>query len=140
MSAVARVLDDLVEVPGTGRRFGLEPVIGLVPIAGDVVSAAVAGWVVLEGARAGVPRVVLVRMVVNVLLDLVVGAIPLVGDLADFGLKANTRNVALFRRHALDPDASTSGSRAFLLGLVAVVIGAIWLALLLLERLLNALS
>ena len=83
---------------------------------------------ILEAARFRLPGVVLARMVVNTVVDLVVGAIPLIGDAFDFIFKSNTRNLALFRRHATDPGASTTEHRAFLAGLVLLLVGLLWLA------------
>jgi hypothetical protein len=125
---VTRVLDELVAVPGTPIKVGLDPVIGLIPVVGDAVAAGVGAWVIAEAARFGVPRLVLGRMVLNLLLDLGVGAIPILGDTYDLFFRSNSRNLALFRRHALDPDASTRGERAFFAGLLLVIVGILWLA------------
>jgi Domain of unknown function (DUF4112) len=125
---VTRVLDELVGVPGTPIKVGLDPVIGLIPVVGDAVAAGVGAWVIAEAARFGVPRLVLGRMVLNLLLDLGVGAIPILGDLYDAFFRSNSRNLDLFRRHALDPDASTRGERAFFAGLLLVIVGILWLA------------
>lgn len=125
---VTRLLDELVSVPGTPVKVGLDPVIGLIPVVGDAVAAGVGAWVIAEAAHFGVPRVVLGRMVLNLLLDLGIGAIPLVGDAYDLFFRSNTRNLNLFRRHALDPDASTRGERAFFAGLLLVIVGILWLA------------
>jgi hypothetical protein len=124
---VTDVLDELVPIPGTGQRVGLDPVIGLIPVVGDVVAAIVGGWVILEATRFGIPRVVVGRMVVNLMVDLAVGAIPFLGDLYDIVSHSNTRNLNLFRRHALDPGASTRGHRAFFAGIVLLLIGILWL-------------
>ena len=136
---LALLLDDLVEIPGTGRRIGLGPVIGLVPWIGDLVAAAPGAWLILEAARFRMPASVLGRMVVNLLVDLVVGMIPILGDLFDFGFKSNVRNLELFRRHASDPDASTADHRRFLAGLLLLVLGVVlllgWLLVTLLVRL-----
>jgi hypothetical protein len=137
---VTRLLDDVVRVPGTGIRVGLDPVIGLVPVVGDAVSALAGAWVIAEAARFGIPRVVLARMVVNLLADLGIGAIPLIGDLYDVVFRSNARNLDLFRRHALDPGATTRGEQAFLVGLVLVIVGVVWLALVLLGVALDWLS
>jgi hypothetical protein len=125
---VTRLLDELVGVPGTPIKVGLDPVIGLIPVVGDAVAAGVGAWVIAEAARFGVPRLVLGRMVLNLLLDLGVGAIPIVGDLYDMFFRSNSRNLDLFRRHALDPDASARGERAFFAGLLLVIVGVLWLA------------
>jgi hypothetical protein len=124
---VTNLLDELVPIPGTGQRIGLDPIIGLIPIVGDVVAAAVGAWVILEAARFGVPRIVVGRMVVNLAVDLAVGAIPFLGDVYDVVSHSNTRNLELFRRHALDPGASTRGQQAFFAGLVLLLIGIMWL-------------
>ena len=107
--------------------MGLDPVIGLIPVVGDAVAAGVGAWVIAEAARFGVPRVVLGRMILNLLVDLGIGAIPLLGDLYDVAFRSNSRNLELFRRHALDPEASTRGERAFFLGLLLVIAGVLWL-------------
>ena len=140
IARVTRVLDELVRVPGTPIRVGLDPVIGLVPVVGDVVAAGAGAWVIAEAARFGVPRIVLGRMVLNLLLDLGIGAIPLVGDLYDLVFRSNTKNLELFRRHALDPDASTRGERAFFVGLLLLLVGLIWLAFLALGAFIDALA
>ncbi|MGP1674110.1 MAG: DUF4112 domain-containing protein [Candidatus Limnocylindrales bacterium] len=124
---VTHALDELIGLPGTSIRVGLDPIVGLIPVVGDAVAAGVGIWVIAEAARFGIPRVALARMVVNLLVDLVIGAIPLIGDLFDVALRSNTRNLDLFRRHALDPDASTRGLQAFFLGLGLLVIGLAWL-------------
>jgi hypothetical protein len=128
IARVTRLLDELVSVPGTPIKLGLDPVIGLIPVVGDAVAAGVGAWVIAEAARFGVPRVVLGRMVVNLLMDLGIGAIPLVGDVYDAFFRSNTRNLELFRRHALDPDASTRAERTFFAGLLVLIVGTLWLA------------
>ena len=124
---VTKVLDELFEVPGTSFKVGLDPIIGLIPVAGDAVAALVGGWVILEAARFGIPRVVLARMVLNLSVDLAIGLIPLIGDLTDFVFTSNSRNLDLFRRHALDPEASTRGQQALFVGLALLIVGIIWL-------------
>ena len=127
IGAVSRVLDDLVTIPGTRRRIGVEPVLGMVPGAGDVISAAVGVWLIVEATRFRLPGVVVARMVLNTLVDLIVGLVPILGDLFDFAFKSNTRNVALFRRHAADPTASTREHKLVLVGAVVVLVGIAWL-------------
>jgi hypothetical protein len=125
---VTHVLDELVSVPGTPIKVGLDPVIGLIPVAGDAFAAVVGTWVIVEASRFGIPRVVLGRMIVNLVVDLGIGAIPLFGDIYDVAFRSNRRNLDLFRRHALDPDASTRGEQAFFAGLVLMIVGAVLLA------------
>ncbi len=126
ISFVARILDDLVTLP-SGRRVGVEPVVGLIPGAGDIVSALVGVWLIVEAARFRLPGVVLARMVLNTLVDLVVGIVPVLGDLFDFAFKSNTRNVELFRRYASDEAADVGEHRRFFAGLLLVLVGIGWL-------------
>jgi hypothetical protein len=135
ISRVTKLLDELIGVPGTPIKVGLDPVIGLIPVVGDAVAAGVGAWVIAEAARFGIPRVVLGRMVLNLLVDLGIGAIPILGDIYDALFRSNSRNLELFRRHALDPDASTRGQQAFFAGLVLMLVGAIWLIATLVARL-----
>ena len=120
-------MDELVEVPGTSVRVGLDPIVGLIPVLGDAVSAAIGFWLIAEAARFGIPRIVVGRMILNTVVDLVVGAIPVIGDLFDVVSRSNMRNLALFRRHALDPGASTRGEQLVVAGIVLVVAGLLWL-------------
>ena len=128
IALMSRVLDDLVEIPGTGRRVGLDPVIGLIPVIGDGISAVAGAYLIAEASRFMMPRVVLARMVVNLLVDTVLGFIPFLGDMFDLFSKANARNLALFRRYALEPEASTSEHRLFFVGLGVILLGLLWLA------------
>ena len=124
---VSRILDDLVAVPGTNHRIGLDPIVGLIPVVGDALSGVVGFWLVAEATRFGVPRVVVARMVLNTSADLLLGFVPVLGDLFDIVSRSNARNLALFRRHALEPGASTRDDRLIMLGLGAVLIGVLWL-------------
>lgn len=137
---VTDILDELVPVPGTSQRVGLDPVIGIIPVVGDVVAALVGAWVISEAARFGIPRIALARMILNLLIDLGIGAIPVVGDLYDVVSRSNSRNLDLFRRHALDPEASTAEHKTFFAGLVLLLIGAIWLVAVVAIRLLEWVS
>ena len=97
LEAIADWLDSKFVIPGTKLRFGLDFVLGILPGVGDGVAAVPAAYLILEAQRLGAPPALLMRMGFNVLLDLAVGAIPLVGDLFDFGFKANRRNIALLK-------------------------------------------
>jgi hypothetical protein len=118
---LAWVLDNSIPIPGTGRRIGLDSVVGLIPWIGDLVSAGLGLVVVARATQRGLPAIVLARMLVNVALDFAVGAIPIIGDLFDFAYKSNSRNIGLLRRHAEDPTASTAGQWLFFGGLLAVL-------------------
>lgn len=137
---VTHLLDEVVSIKGTPIKVGLDPIIGVIPVAGDAVTAAVGAWVILEASRFGIPRIVVGRMVLNLVVDLAIGAIPLLGDLYDVFFRSNSRNLDLFRRHALDPGASTRGQQAFFVGLALLAVGMVWLAATALTALLNGLS
>jgi hypothetical protein len=96
----AVMLDSAFKVPGTQLRFGLDPVVGLIPGAGDLVTAFFSVMILLHSMRLKVPKVVVARMLFNVGLDLAAGAVPVVGDLFDAGYKANLKNLRLLERHA----------------------------------------
>jgi hypothetical protein len=96
---LATLLDSAVLIPGTKIRFGADAVIGLVPGIGDAITTALSAWIVYEAHRLGVPRHLLVRMIGNVAIDGLFGAVPLVGDLFDVMWRANKRNMRLLRQH-----------------------------------------
>jgi hypothetical protein len=95
MQFVSRLLDESVRLPGTEFRIGLDPVLGVLPGAGDAVAAGLSLYIVLESARLGVAYTTLLRMLANVALDVAVGSVPVVGVLFDAVWKANVRNVEL---------------------------------------------
>ncbi len=97
--ALARLLDNAIVIPGTSWRFGFDAIVGLIPVAGDLIGGVLSGYIILEAARAEVPTLTLVKMLTNVGIDTLVGAVPALGDLFDAAWKANIRNVALLERH-----------------------------------------
>jgi len=135
---LARMLDSAVKIPGTGIRFGAESVFGLIPVVGDIAGAALSGYIVLASARLGAPPSTIVRMMVNIGIDTVVGAVPILGDLFDVGWRANMRNVELLDTHLVGvagvpaaPGAKKANrwvTAAVLLALVLLAIGAVWLS------------
>ena len=96
----AVLLDSAFEVPGTKMRFGLDPLVGLIPGVGDLVTGFFSVMILLHSLRLKIPKVVVARMLVNTGLDLAAGAIPILGDLFDAGYKANLKNLRLLERHA----------------------------------------
>jgi uncharacterized protein DUF4112 len=96
----AVLLDSQFRVPGTNIRFGLDAIVGLIPGLGDISTPVFATLLVLQGVRMRLPAVVQARMVLNAAIDMLVGFVPIVGDLVDIGFKANLRNLALLERHA----------------------------------------
>jgi hypothetical protein len=137
--SLARALDTAIRVPGTNIRFGLDSIIGLVPGAGDIASSLLSGYIVLASARLGVPPWVVMRMILNLGIDTLVGSVPLLGDLFDVGFRANVRNAALLERHMDDPVAVKRSSRlavlAAIAGVVVLAAGGVALAMLLVRGL-----
>lgn len=127
-------LDQVFRIPGTNLRFGLDPVLGLLfPGAGDAVSNLLSGYIIWRSVRYGLPKIVVARMVFNVALDYVLGSLPVIGDLFDFGFKANQKNLNLVRRHASgqrSPSWSDWVWAAMLLVILAGLIIAVLLAVL----------
>jgi hypothetical protein len=120
---IAWLLDDFIRIPGTNFRIGLDPIIGLIPGIGDGSTTVVSSVILLHGLRAGVPRVVLVRMALNVLINSLGGVIPGIGDLFSAWFKSNRRNVELLDRHAgAAKRQSTTGDWIFVGVLMGVVL------------------
>ena len=134
---LTNLLDNAVRVPGTSMRFGLDPVLGLIPGLGDVAGAALSGYVVLLASQLGAPTTVIVRMLGNVVIDTVGGTVPVIGDLFDAGWKSNSRNLALLERHLGKPESTKRASRAVVWLTVAALlllgIGSVIVAVLLIR-------
>jgi hypothetical protein len=143
LRAISRLLDSAFVIPGTRYRFGLDAVIGLVPGIGDIIGGLFSTYIIFKAARLGAPKSMLVRMVVNTGIDTLVGEIPLLGDLFDFGFKSNLRNMALLEHHLQRPAGAKAQSRQVLLllgaGLLALLASAIALGVVVVQLLLSAL-
>ena len=116
------ILDSVFRVPGTNIRFGFDALIGLVPGLGDLVAPVFTVMLLGTGLKMRVPAVVQVRMVLNALIDMLIGLVPVAGDLADVFWKADLRNVALLERHARPGVLPTRGDYVFVLACIAAVI------------------
>ena len=116
------LLDSAFRVPGTNLTFGLDPIIGLIPGLGDLTSPLFAALLLLHAVRMRIPRVVQVRMLINAIIDLVIGLIPVLGDFFDFGWKANVRNLALLERYAHPESKATRGDWIFVLSIIGVLL------------------
>ncbi len=121
------LLDEAFRIPGTGIRFGLDGMIGLVPGLGDVVAGLLSLVIPLAGWVRGVPYVTLARMAVNLGIGVLVGSIPLFGDIFDIAWKANRRNFALLQLHVREPRRHTRRDWMFLL-LLAAALGMVFAA------------
>lgn len=96
------IMDDAIRIPIVGFKIGLDPLIGLIPWIGDLVSFAISVLIVAAMVRHGAPFKLILRMIFNIVLDLVVGGIPVVGDIWDFFFRANRRNLQLLIQHHED--------------------------------------
>ncbi|HET9415348.1 MAG TPA: DUF4112 domain-containing protein [Pseudolabrys sp.] len=123
----AQLLDSALTVPGTKYRIGLDPILGLVPGIGDLVSPLFAIGILWQAHDLGIPRVVQLRMIFNVAIDALLGVVPFVGDLFDFVWKANDKNMALLDDHAAYEYRASAGDRIFvaLLTVAVIVIAAV---------------
>lgn len=121
LQRLARLWDAAVRLPG-GIAIGLDPLVGLVPGIGDAAGALVSGYIVLEAARLGVPGATLVRMLANIGIDALLGAVPVLGDIFDVAWKSNLKNVALIERHLADPHGARAASRAWIVAVIAALL------------------
>jgi hypothetical protein len=124
---LAHLLDDCFRVPGTSIRFGLDGIIGLIPGLGDILGGLASTIIVVAAWVRGVPYITLLRMVVNIGIEVLLGTIPFLGDAFDIAWKANRRNYALIVRHLQRPRRQTWRDWVFL-ALIAATLAAIFLA------------
>ena len=122
LRSLQRWLDEAFRVPGTSIRFGWDPIIGLVPWAGDVLTALLSLAIIVQAHRMRLPRIVQIRMLLNVVIDVCVGVVPVVGDVADVFWKSNSKNMALLEVHADEVRPASAGDWLFVLGISAAVI------------------
>ena len=118
---LALIMDDFLRVPGTKLRFGLDPIIGLLPGIGDVTSAIVSAVAFVHAARSGVPKILLARMAMNILINELVGIIPGLGDAFSFWFKSNVRNYELVRRYAAAPERARKADWIFVFAVIGVL-------------------
>ena len=133
---LAELLDQRFRIPGTSIRIGLDPIIGLIPGIGDTLANLAGSAILFIGAKFNLPKIVLLRMALNVALNTLMGAIPFVGDLFSIWFRSNVRNAQLLERYATQHRQSAAPSDwlfvfavigGLLLLLVAVFIGMGWL-------------
>ena len=123
LGLVTRIMDTIFRVPGTKFRFGVNPLIGFIPVIGDQIDAAISTAVLFRSVRYRLPKIVLARMALNVLLNALFQGIPVVGDLFTFFFKANRQNYELLRKHAGTGKPVTRGDWIF----VGAIIGGTFL-------------
>jgi hypothetical protein len=99
IEAAEKVLERAFVIPGLNRPIGLDAIIGLVPVAGDVIAASMGAWLVWEARNLGMSKFQLARLAANVGVDTAIGAVPFVGDLFDFAFRSNSRNLRIIKRY-----------------------------------------
>jgi len=119
---VSTIMDRLIKIPGLKKRLGLNPIVDLVPGFGDIAAAVISVSVLGYGIRRGVPKILLGRMALNVLINEVVGLVPIVGSIFAFWFTANTRNYELIRAHLDTPSRSTKSDKIFVGLIMALVV------------------
>jgi hypothetical protein len=126
VEVLARWMDSVFVIPGTGIRFGLDALVGLIPGLGDTLTSVVSLYILKVASLRGVPRVVLARMALNIAIDYLLGTVPVVGDAFDIYWKANLKNVELLRRHSLAGPSAMRGAGwgdwLFVAGLMALLV------------------
>jgi hypothetical protein len=123
LSRVAYLMDEQFRFPGTKFRFGLDPILNLIPIAGDMAGLLISAGLLLAMARKGASNKLVVLMSLNILLDATIGAIPIIGQLFDFFFKANSRNMKLMKEHYLEGKHQGSGKNVIItVGIILIVV------------------
>jgi hypothetical protein len=125
---LSRLLDSGFTLPGTSYRFGLDGIIGLIPVAGDLVTAVIGAFIMFSALRFRVSGWVMMKMGFNLILDLTVGAIPIAGDLFDFAFKSHDRNIELIESWLEEPEVTERQSR---MSITVSVVAAIFILTLL---------
>ena len=131
LDVLAKLMDSQFKIPGTNIRFGLDPLIGLEPGAGDFVTFLISGYMMTILAKNGASGFVLARMTLNILIDALVGSIPLLGDVFDVAFKANRRNMKLMHEHYVEGRHKGGAWKVvvpILFVLLLVIIGLAWVS------------
>ncbi len=115
-----RFLDSKFKIPGTPFRFGLDPIIGLIPFAGDIVTLLIQGMLATEMLRCGASGRVAARMFINILMDTLLGSVPVIGALIDIFFKANTRNLRLLKEHYEEGKHKGSATKVIVIFISAI--------------------
>lgn len=134
LNLLASLLDDVFRIPGTSLRFGLDPLIGLVPGIGDLLTGAASFLIIFSAWQRQLPRVTVARMMANVAIDTLVGAIPFLGDAFDVAWKSNRKNLILLQRGTADTSRHQgwrdwlflAGVVALMLALIAIPVAVLW--------------
>jgi uncharacterized protein DUF4112 len=119
---LAYIMDEVVRVPGTKFRFGLDPLLGLIPGIGDTSSAMVSAFALIQAVRLGVPKVLLMRMALNIMVNEVIGVIPVIGDAFSFWFKSNARNYEIIKTHRLGSNAPSRSDWLFVIAILGILV------------------
>ena len=124
-------MDEFIRVPGTKFKIGLDPLIGLLPGLGDTGSALVSAFALIQAARLGVPKILLARMSLNILINELIGIVPVVGDAFSFWFKSNARNYQIIKDHAAAPGrAARRSDWIFVVAVIVLLFGIVCCGLL----------
>ncbi|HWF60381.1 MAG TPA: DUF4112 domain-containing protein [Nitrospira sp.] len=126
---LAKVLDTTVRIPGTSWYIGLDPLLGLIPGIGDVIANLIGTVILGLATRLQLPRIVLARMSLNLLINGTVGAVPIVGDLFSVWFRSHTRNAALLREAAMKPDRETHADWFYVAGIIGGTVALLLLTI-----------
>jgi Domain of unknown function (DUF4112) len=125
LDILSHILDDFIQIPGTSIRFGLDGIVGFIPGVGDAIGGIASCIIIVAAWVRGVPSPVLARMVANVVIEVVVGSVPVMGDVFDIAWRANRRNYALLTGCKFEPRKHTRQSWFFLAGLCAFLMALV---------------
>ena len=127
-------LDEAITIPGTERKIGIDPIIGLIPVGGDLIGGVLSIYIMHAGIRMGMPRAAIVRMFTNVALEFIIGCIPIIGDLFDATWKSNQRNVKLIEDSVVSEEKNTIFGYLLIGVLIKILVGIILLAIVLFTK------
>ncbi|OQW34903.1 MAG: hypothetical protein A4E19_16985 [Nitrospira sp. SG-bin1] len=126
---LAKVLDTSIRIPGTSWSIGLDPLLGLIPGIGDVIANLIGTVILGIATRLQIPRIVLARMSLNLLINGTVGAVPVVGDLFSVWFRSHTRNAALLRKAAMEPERETAADWFYVVGILGGTVALLLLTI-----------
>lgn len=123
LDRAARLLDDFIRIPILNIRIGLDPILGLIPWVGDTTTSLFSFYLIGSAIHYRVPKIIILRMALNVAFDYLIGIIPFVGDAADFFIKSNRRNMNLLREYARERQPPGAGDYLFVILVIGALLG-----------------
>ena len=125
LDSLSTELDSKYKIPFTGKKFGYDAIIGLIPGIGDAATSLVSGYILIQAYRLGLPKATLTRMAVNILFDFLIGSAPLISTVGDILWKANEKNMTLLRKRIKSPESTTQDVTFLLRYVLPTIVGAI---------------